>query len=42
MDSSEQDIIVFNISVIIPKNNQINAQELKNPLPLSINLILFG
>ena len=30
MDSSEQDIIVFNIPVIIAKINQINDQRLKN------------
>ena len=29
VDSHEQDIIVFNISVINPKENQINAQGLK-------------
>ena len=30
VDSPEQDIIVFNIPVIIAKKNQINAQGLKN------------
>ena len=30
VDSPEQDIIAFNIPVIIAKKNQINAQGLKN------------
>ena len=30
VESAEQDLIIFNIPVIIVKKNQINAQGLKN------------
>ena len=32
VESAEQDLIIFNIPVIIVKKNQINAQGLKNSL----------
>ena len=39
VDSPEQDIIVFNIPVIIAKKNQINAQGLKNSSCIIENLL---